>query len=167
MTIEPIGAASVALYLTPADLSCRGFSPSSLTLEQALELTQEACGQAGIVLDGAVEIEAYPECCGVLVFAHVRPTGPVWFLFDDLEPLLQAALALHTTAVDAALWWWEDKYWLSLPPEADGEAAVCREFGSPRRVEPLLSARLEEAGQAIFPHHALWELCRHFLRLHL
>lgn len=167
MTIEPIGAASVALYLTPSDLSLRGYTPASLTLKQALELTREACDQAGIVLDGAVEIEAYPEYCGVLVFARVRPDGPCWFTFDDLEPLLQAAMALHNTPVDAALWWWEGKYWLSLPPEAEGAAAVCGEFGSPRQVPALLSARLEEAGQAIFPHYALWELCRHFLRLHL
>ena len=167
MTIEPIGNASVALYLTPADLNRHGFSPGTLTLDQALELTREACEEAGIVLDGAVEIEAYPECCGVLVFAHVRPEGPLWFTFDDLEPLLEATLALHATTVDASLWWWEGKYWLSLPPEAEGEAAVCREFGSPRQMDPLFSARLEEAGQVIFPHHALWSLCRHFLRLHL
>ena len=168
MTIEPIGAASVALYLTPADLSRRGLSaaPGSLTLEQALELTREACGQAGIVLDGTVEIEAYPECCGVLVFARVRPVGPSWFLFDDLEALLEAALALHNVPVDASLWWWEGKYWLSLPSEAEG-AAVCREFASPRQADPLLEARLKEAGQSIFPHHALAQLCRHFLRLHL
>lgn len=167
MTIEPIGNASVALYLTPADLNRRGLSPGSLTLDQALELTREACGEAGIVLDGAVEIEAYPECCGVLVFAHIRPTGPCWFTFDDLEPLLQAALALRSTPLDAALWWWEGSYWLSLPPEAEGAAAVCREFGYPRQVTPLMAHRLEEAGQAIFPHHALEQLCRHFLRLHL
>lgn len=169
MTIEPIGRTGVALYLTPTDLARWGLSstPGSLTLEQALTLTREACGQAGIVLDGAVEIEAYPECCGVLVFARVRPAGPSWFLFDDLEALLEAALALHANPVDAALWWWEGKYWLSLPPGAEGAEAVCREFGSPRQGNPLLEARLEEAGQAIFPHHALNQLCRHFLRLHL
>lgn len=169
MTIEPIGAASVALYLTPADLRRRGLSPApgSLTLKQALELTREACGRAGIVLDGAVEIEAYPECCGVLVFAHVRPEGPRWFTFDSLEALLEAALELHSTPVDGALWWWEGKYWLALPAGAEEAAAVCREFGSPRQGDALLQERLEEAGQAIFPHHALWELCRHFLRLHL
>lgn len=167
MTIEPIGGAGVALYLTPADLARRGYSPASLTLEQALELTKEAGEEAGIALEGRVEIEAYPECCGVLIFAHIRPTGPVWFTFDELEPLLQAALALWGTGADGGLWWWEGKYWLSLPAEAEGAAAVCREFGSPRQVPPLLEARLKEAGQAIFPHRALQQLCRHFLRLHL
>lgn len=169
MTIEPIGRASVALYLTPADLSRRGLppTPGSLTLEQALELTKEACGQAGLELDGAVEIEAYPECCGVLVFAHVRPAGPSWFTFDSLEPLLQAALALHNTPVDGALWWWEGKYWLSLPPEAEGAAAVCREFGTLRQGESPSAEQLEKEGQSIFPHYALAHLCLHFLRLHL
>ena len=28
MTIQPIGAASVALYLTPADLASYGFTPA-------------------------------------------------------------------------------------------------------------------------------------------
>ena len=76
MTIEPIGNASVALYLTPADLSRHGFSPGSLTLDQALELTREACGEAGIVLDGTVEIEAYPEKNGVMLFVYGRETPP-------------------------------------------------------------------------------------------
>lgn len=169
MTIEPIGRASVALYLTPADLSRRGLptTPGSLTLEQALALTREACGQAGIPLEGAVEIEAYPECRGVLVFAHVRPAGPDWFTFDGLEPLVRAALELRTTPVDAGLWWWEGRYWLSLPPGASAAGTVCREFGRPRQDLPSLPARLEKEGQVIFPHHALWHLCRHFLRLHL
>ncbi len=167
MTIQPIGSASVALYLTPADLSKHGLSPSSLTLEQALSLTRDACHDAGITLDGSVEIEAYPEYCGVLVFAHVRRPGPLWFTFDDLEPLLSAALALRHTNVDASLWWWEGRYWLSLPPQAEGAAAVCREFGSPQPSDPLLPARLEEAGNAIFPHDALSSLRFHFLRLHL
>jgi len=167
MTIQPIGPASVALYFTPADLSRHGLTPASLTLEQALTLTREACGRSGIVLDGPVEIEAYPEYCGVLVFAHTRPAGACWFTFDDIEPVLQAAIALRHTGVDAALWWWEGRYWLSLPPEAEGAAAVCAEFGSPHPADPLLPARLEEAGNVIFPHNALSALCRHFLRLHL
>lgn len=163
MTIEPIGRASVVLYLTPADLSRRGLSPGTLTPEQALSLTREAFHLAGMALDGTVEIEAYPEYCGVLVFAHIRPSGPLWFAFDSLEPLLEAALELHATPVDAALWWQEGRYWLSLPRPAEGAVAVCRELGSSRPSGPGKGTE----GRLLFPHHALWHLCRDFLRLHL
>ena len=166
MTIQPIGAASVALYLTPADLSAYGFTPADLTLKQALLLTRQACRGAGIDLEGNVEIEAFPEHCGVLVFAHVRPTGRAWFTFEDVEPVLGAALALREKAPDAALWWWEGRYWLSLPAGEEGAGAVCCEFGSPCPPDPLLPARLEEGGRLIFPRRALHQLCRHFLRLH-
>ena len=167
MTIEPIGAASIAVYLTPADLSRYGITPAALTLEQALTLTREACRRAGIPLEGVVEIEAYPECCGVLVFAHIRPAGEHWFRFDSLETLVGAALELHATPVDAALWWWEGQYWLALPPLAEGAAAVCGEFGAARQLEREERRRLAREGQALFPHHALACLCRDFLRLHL
>lgn len=166
MTIQPIGTASIALYLTPADLSKYGFTPSGLTLEQALLLTREACEHSGIVLDGAVEIEAYPEYCGVLVFARIRPVGEQWFTFSDIEPVIQAALALRASPPDAALWWKDGRYWLSLPEDASAAAAVCCEFGSPQPPDPLRAARLNETGYPIFPHHAFSSLCQHFLRLH-
>ena len=72
MTIQPIGNASVALYITPADLKEHGLTPAGLTLERALELTRDAFHEAGITLDGSIEIEAYPNACGVLVFARVQ-----------------------------------------------------------------------------------------------
>ena len=75
MTIQPIGNASVALYITPADLKEHGLTPAGLTLERALELTRDAFHEAGITLDGSIEIEAYPNACGVLVFARVQAPG--------------------------------------------------------------------------------------------
>ena len=167
MTIQPIGAASVALYFTPDDLSQYGASPAGLTLEQAKRLTREACRRAGLTLDGSVEIEAYPECCGVLVFAHILPAGPLWFAFDDIEPVLSAAVALRHAPVDAALWWWEGKYWLSLPQEAEDAADRCRDFGAQQPHDPARAGKLDEQGRAIFLHNALWALYQHFLRLHL
>ena len=68
MTIQPIGSASVALYITPADLEARGLTPSELTLEEALELTRSAFRQAGLALEGTVEIEAYPERRGAFSY---------------------------------------------------------------------------------------------------
>ena len=86
MTIQPIGSASVALYITPADLKEHGLTPAGLTLERALAITQTAFHEAGITLEGSIEIEAYPDACGVLVFAHVRAPERAWFSFDELEP---------------------------------------------------------------------------------
>ena len=94
MTIQPIGNASVALYITPADLKEHGLTPAGLTLERALELTRDAFHEAGITLDGSIEIEAYPNACGVLVFARVQAPEHLWFSFDSLDPLLSAARAL-------------------------------------------------------------------------
>ena len=91
MTIQPIGNASVALYITPADLKEHGLTPAGLTLERALELTRDAFHEAGITLDGSIEIEAYPNACGVLVFARVQAPEHLWFSFDSLDPLLSAA----------------------------------------------------------------------------
>ena len=94
MTIQPISDASVALYITPADLKEHGLTPTALTLEGTLSLAQDAFRQAGIDLAGPVEIEAYPGACGVLVFARVRPRSRAWFSFGGLESLAAAARAL-------------------------------------------------------------------------
>lgn len=80
MTIQPIGAAGVALCLTAADLSPYGFSPSTLTLEQALALTKDACRRADIPLEGTVELELYPGQWGVMLFAYTGgelPARPI------------------------------------------------------------------------------------------
>lgn len=98
MTIQPIGSASVALYITPADLKEHGLTPAGLTLERALAITQTAFHEAGITLEGSIEIEAYPDACGVLVFAHVRAPERAWFSFDELEPVVAAARDLPCTA---------------------------------------------------------------------
>ena len=52
MTIQPISDASVALYITPADLKEHGLTPAALTLEGALSLARDAFREAGIELAG-------------------------------------------------------------------------------------------------------------------
>lgn len=130
MTIHPIGSASMALYITPADLEARGLTPAELTLEETLELARTAFQQAGLALEGSVEIEAYPERCGVLVFARVRPRDRAWFSFRRLSELAEAARALGPALPDdAALLWGEGRWWLSLDGGAEGTAARLAEFG--------------------------------------
>lgn len=162
MTIQPIGAASVALYITPADLKEHGLTPAQLTLEQALALTQTAFGEAGIALDGAIEIEAYPDACGVLVFARIRAPERVWLSFEDCEDLILAARALPEPCPEAALTWCDGKWWLSLPAKEKHLAGFLSEFGHTERDCPHLDARLAEHGKPVLPHDALSALLRHF-----
>lgn len=162
MTIQPIGSASVALYITPADLKEHGLTPAGLTLEQALELTRTAFRQAGMDLEGAIEIEAYPESCGVLVFAHVRAPERRWFSFDSLEDLAAAARAVATPRPDAALLWWGERWWLSLPVEEEQAAARPSEFGRGETDRPHLEASLAEHGRTVLPSDALTGLLAYF-----
>ncbi|SBV93294.1 conserved hypothetical protein [uncultured Eubacteriales bacterium] len=162
MTIQPIGAASVALYITPADLREHGLTPAQLTLEQALELTQTAFTEAGIALDGAIEIEAYPNACGVLVFARIRVPERLWLSFDDCEDLISAAQALTEPCPEAALLWCDGRWWLSLPAGQERLAGFLSEFGRSERPCPYLDARLAEHGRPILERDALAALLRHF-----
>ena len=162
MTIQPISAASVALYLTPADLREHGLTPTQLTLERALELTRAAFDQAGMDLDGAIEIEAYPDACGVLVFAHVRLPDRLWLSFDDCETLIAAVHAFPRPCPDSTLHFWEGRWWLSLSAAEEALAALLSELGRTEPASPLLAARLTEYGSPILERDALSALLRHF-----
>ena len=158
MTIQSIGSASVALYITPADLKEHGLTPAELTLERALELTRVAFREAGIDLEGSIEIEAYPENCGVLVFAHVRQPERVWFSFGQLEDLAAAARCLPRPVPQAALLWWEGRWWLSLPGGEGEAAARMSEFGRWEADRPHLEACLAEHGRMILEKDALTDI---------
>lgn len=162
MTIQPIGAASVALYITPADLREHGLAPAQLTLERALELTQAAFHEAGMSLDGAIEIEAYPDACGVLVFAHVQAAPRLWLSFADCEDLIAAAQALPAPCPEAALIWYDDRWWLSLPACQEQLAGFLSEFGRAEQDRPHLDARLSEHGTPVFSANALSSLLDYF-----
>lgn len=137
--------------------------PGGLTLERALELTRDAFHEAGITLDGSIEIEAYPNACGVLVFARVPGPGASFgFSFDSLDPLLSAARALPVPRRHAQLLWWEGRYWLSLPAGADQAAAQLSEFGRSEDGRPHLEARLAEHGRPVLSGDALGALLTYF-----
>ena len=162
MTIQPIGSASVALYITPADLKEHGLTPAGLTLERALAITQTAFHEAGITLEGSIEIEAYPDACGVLVFAHVRAPERAWFSFDELEPVVAAARDSARTAAGcgAAL---VGGPLVALAGSGE-EQAIARlsEFGRCETARPHLEARLAEHGRPVWDQDALTALLSYF-----
>ena len=162
MTIQPISAASVALYLTPADLRELDVDPETLTAERTLELARDAFRQAGLPLEQPVEIETYPDKNGVLVFIHISPVQPAAWYFEDLEDLLSAAAVLGGDCPDSALYGWEDGCWLVLPGQDAGLAARLSEFGSQELEDRYIIPRLAEYGKCLIPENALAVLRRHF-----
>lgn len=162
MTIQPISAASAALYLTPADLRERGVCADELTAEHTLELTRDAFRQAGLPLEGSLEIETYPDKCGLLVFVHICPAQQTVWSFEDFESLLAAAAALGADEPDGALYWWLDRCWLVLPGRESGVSARLSEFGRQETGDPYLSARLEEYGTPLLTANAPSALRKHF-----
>lgn len=162
MTIQPISKASVALYLTPADLQARGVCLEQLDLERTLEIAREAFCQAGLSLEGALELEAYPEKCGVLVFARVRPAEALVYSFGDWEDLFAAVACLDDPLPDGALYSWQARCWLILPGTAAAAAARLSEFGRLEAGGPWAEARLREHGTAVLERDAPALLRAHF-----
>lgn len=162
MTIQPISAASMVLYLTPADLRQRGLCAEELTAEHTMELAREACRRAGLPLEGTLELETYPDQCGLLVFVHVSPPPQTVWWFSDFEALLGAAAALRDSSTDGSLYWWEDRCWLVLPGGETGAGARLAEFGEQEAGDPYILGRLEEYGVLLLPAHAPADLRRHF-----
>lgn len=162
MTIQPISAASAALFLTPADLRERGVCAHELTAKHTLELAREAFRQAGLSLEGSLEIETYPDKCGLLVFVHISPARQTVWRFEDCESLLAAAAALGEDETDGALYWWEEHCWLVLPGREADISARLSEFGSQETEDPYILARLEEYGIPLLSANAPSALRRHF-----
>lgn len=73
MTIYPMSATALALYISHRALGVRGITSSDIDQFQAQLIAQEALVQAEILVQGELEIHAYPEPWGVLIFARVVP----------------------------------------------------------------------------------------------
>lgn len=129
MTIQAISSSALALYLTPCDLQARGLDPGELDLPQAMALAREACQSAGLPLPEPLEIEAYPDKAGILVFAQLRPAPPLVFSFSGLPELLDALALLPEPPKSAQVTYGQGQYYLTLRAARQELPAAWHEFG--------------------------------------
>ena len=162
MTIHTIGPTRVVVYFTPAELRDRGCTAETLDEERAAPLVRRALREEGIAAEGKMEIDAFPSDCGLLLFVHLTPPGRQWFSFGGLEELRAAARGGGAPPEDAALCWYGDRWWLSLPPEERRWGHILSEFGRPERDRPALDAALAEHGAVIFHQQAFSRLLAYF-----
>ena len=130
MTIQAISSSALALYLTPCDLQARGLDPGNLDLPQAMALAREACQSAGLPLPEPLEIEAFPDKAGILVFAQLRPAPPLVFSFPGLPELLDGLALLPEAPKSAQVTYWQNQYYLTLRTGGQELPPAWHEFGT-------------------------------------
>ena len=133
MKIQMIGANSMLIYASAAELDQRNMDAGSLDLRDVLLLTREACCKGGIPVSDMMEIEAYSDEDSAMVFLQLRELQRQWIVFPDLTTLLDGLAALQEPTCDA-MGFWNGKYFLCAEKDA---AALLSEFGQTpsRRVQ--------------------------------
>ncbi len=129
--MQPVGEHAALLYATLEDLRERGTTPEALDLEQALELVREGADLAGLELEAPLELEAYPDRGGVLLFVRSLAPRRVWHPFLELEALLDAARDLGPLCAAAEVVWFGGLCCLTLPAEARQARRRLSGFASP------------------------------------
>ena len=74
MTIQPIGDHAATLTLSAADLG--GAAPEAITPPEALHLIRDALFAAGLKFPGPLELDAFPDGAGLLLFVRSLPQPP-------------------------------------------------------------------------------------------
>lgn len=156
MTIQAISSSALALYLTPCDLQARGLDPGELDLSQAMALAREACQSAGLPLPEPLEIEAYPDEAGILVFAQLRPIPPLVFSFARLPDLLDALAQLPEPPRSAQITYCEGRYYLTLRAARWEVPPVWHEFGV--QEDLICAEELDAFGESILGAEELLQL---------
>ena len=155
MTIQPIGGGGALFSVTLEDLRDWGTTPEELAPELALELVHSGAAQAGLILERPLEIEAYLDEEGLLLFARPLTPQRVWFLFPGLEEILEAARDLGPLCMEAELVWYSGLYGLPLPADARQALARLTEYTSPLREAPSPTVMLQGSGLTCMSGRAL------------
>ena len=162
MTILPLSESSIAIFLEPSELEYTGVSTQSFDADAASPLVHSALAEAGIALDGNLEIEAFSNSEGVLMFARVIPQKPAFCVFDRLEELIMAATSIHDAPADSSLTYLEGKYWLTLFGAARMLEAQLSEFSEKQELDSTFIRHLAEHGRTLIPQRALNRLSEYF-----
>ena len=131
MTMQPVGGRGALLTMTREELWARGTDQEALNMEEALALVREGAALAGLTLEHPLELEAYPQRDGLLLFVRSLAPRRVWHPFLELEALLDAARDLGPLCAAAEVVWFGGLCCLTLPAEARQARRRLSGFASP------------------------------------
>lgn len=163
MTLSHFGPAAISLYITEEELNQRNFTREALGPQEAYALLAQVLQEQSCDPWQKAEIEVYPGCDSILLFAR-RPSEKMrHFFFDDFEDLITLAALLPTTP-DACLNRVEGGYLLSLSLfSEEAPPAILFEFAQERATSgPYLVAHLKEQGACLIAQDAIGQLKTYF-----
>lgn len=155
MNIQNIGKSCITLYIEGNELTERGVSPETLSLEQAAEFLEAALDEMGRPVWENVVIELFPGRDSVLLFARRRGGSPAFFAFDKIEPLISVSSCLDSD-IPARLTYIDGSYILTVCPwEGEPVPSAFYEFGTEIKVSARYELHLREHGEEIIGDFAL------------
>jgi hypothetical protein len=141
------------MFIGSGELEKEGLDIQSLDIETAARFAREAFSKAGISVSPGMEIEAFAGDCGILVFAQLVRSLPVFFRFGDFENLL-AAVDAAAPGITGRLYLMDGAWWLCVTGGWE-HSAVFSEFGERVPRDAAFSAVLRERGACVFEEQAL------------
>lgn len=162
MEVQPIGDGCLYIHLKDEDLSAMQSAPEQLTDREVRRILIEAVGESGEDWWHHAFLELYPGHGSALIFARLHPDEPECFVFEELEPLLQAAEQSPGGLVSYLIYF-ENAYYLTVYPWAEERGlSVLSEFGTALAVTPHLALHFMEHGTILAGPMALDTLKKFF-----
>ena len=167
MTVSHIGARSISLYITEAELSLHNIDIHHFDCKDALALLHQALGAPHAEAWAAAELEIYPGKDSLLLFARQKTGKPSYFFFPHFEALLHC-VARNERTLPSCLYQLEQAYILSVCAyEGECIPAVFHEFGTELKTNSYIEAHVQEQATQILSGNALCQLKTHFLQTDL
>ena len=152
MKIQTIGESSIAVYMDLAELNSRGIEPDKLNSSSTISLARQAFTDLGVKADGAIDVDAYINGQGVMVFASLRSPAcdvSTLYRFENLEDMIGAAHSLDATLISTLIYY-DQAYYLAFHAcQKDAKLDVLSEFGQAEEKPELRYLYLSERGKVL------------------
>jgi hypothetical protein len=155
MDIQPIDNGTVAIYIEREELQSRDMTVSDITMDEASQLLHSALHRLGRPDWNSVCFELFPGCDSLLLFARRYSCDPVFFIFDDIEELIDASAHCPGSLISFLTYFW-DAYVLTVYPwESEPVPPVLYEYGTAVTAPPGFALHVSEHGRLLAGPSAL------------
>lgn len=154
MTVQTINKSSIAVFLNLDELSSQGLCIDEINANKTMLLAKQAFRDIGLQIEGELEVEAYINTHGVMVFASVRDKiTDVYALcrfasFEDMLSCIFVVSKISTPRMTLALL--KNTYYLALHEEpCEAINGALDEFGELLNNPEIRFLHLSEHGEIL------------------